>query len=66
MKPNSDLDHCLQLRVAKTTIATIDGVIATTPELASFNRCRFIREAVAFTLASIIGKVHATHTEKQQ
>jgi hypothetical protein len=53
MQNNTDLDHALQLRLTKTTVADIDEVIATVPQLCGFNRCRFIRAAVLYTLASI-------------
>lgn len=60
MPTKTDLDHFLQLRVSPVTIADIDVVIATTPELSGFNRCRFIRYAVAFVLASLPGKSAST------
>jgi len=50
----TDLDHFMQLRLSKATIAQIDGVIATAPELSGFSRCRFIRCAVGFALASLV------------
>jgi hypothetical protein len=53
MPNKTDLDHALQLRLTKTTVADIDDVIATVPELCGFNRCRFIRAAVLYALASI-------------
>lgn len=56
MVHNSDLHHFLQLRVSKTIIATIDDVIASTPELDGFSRCRFIRYAIGFALASILAR----------
>jgi hypothetical protein len=56
MPRKTDLDHFLQLRVSTATITEIDAVIATTQELSGFNRCRFIRYAVGFVLASLVGK----------
>jgi hypothetical protein len=53
MPNKTDLDHALQLRLRKTTVAHIDDVLATVPQLCGFNRCRFIRAAVLYTLASI-------------
>lgn len=49
----TDLDHFLQLRLSKDTVAEIDAVIATLSPLGGFNRCRFIREAVRYALDSI-------------
>jgi len=49
----TDLDHFLQLRLPKETVAEIDNAIATVPLLGSFNRCRFIRFAVGYALDSI-------------
>ena len=53
MPTNTDLDHRLQLRLPKNTVADIDDVIATIPQLCGYNRCRFIRCAVQYALASI-------------
>jgi hypothetical protein len=49
----TDLDHFLQLRLPKETVADIDDVIATASQLGGFNRCRFIRYAVRYALDSI-------------
>ena len=54
MPTNTDLDHRLQLRLPKNTVADIDDVIATIPQLCGYNRCRFIRAAVQYALASIV------------
>ena len=43
----------MQLRLSKQTVAEIDDVIATVPQLCGFSRCKFIRAAVQYTLASI-------------
>lgn len=53
MPTTTDLDHRLQLRLPKNTVAEIDDVIATVPQLCGYNRCRFIRAAVQYALASI-------------
>jgi len=53
MPMKTDLDHFLQLRLPKETVADIDDVIATAPQLGGFNRCRFIRYAVRYALESI-------------
>ena len=53
MPMKTDLDHFLQLRLPKETVADIDDVIATAPQLGGFNRCRFIRYAVRYALDSI-------------
>jgi hypothetical protein len=49
----TELDHALQLRIPKSTVADIDDAIATVPVLDGFNRSKFIRCAVLYTLASI-------------
>ncbi len=49
----TDLDHALQLRLPKATVADIDDAIATVSALDGFNRSKFIRCAVLYTLASI-------------
>jgi len=49
----TDLDHALQLRLKSATVADIDDAIATVPVLNGFNRSKFIRCAVLYTLASI-------------
>ena len=56
MPQKTDLDHFMQLRLSKATVGEIDGMIAKTPELAGFNRCRFVRYAVGFALASLSGE----------
>ncbi len=61
--PKSDLDHFLQLRIPKTTMATIDHMISTHSELAALNRCSFIRKAVGFALASISAEVDSRGTD---
>ena len=53
MPAKTDLDHALQLRLTKSTVAEIDAVIATVPQLCDFTRCRFIRAAVLYALASL-------------
>jgi hypothetical protein len=53
MLTRTDLDHALQLRLSKTTVADIDEVIAIVPQFCGFNRCRFIRAAVRYALASL-------------
>ncbi len=56
MRTKTDLEHFMQLRLSNAAIAQIDAVIATLPELSGFNRCRFIRYAVGFVLASLVEK----------
>ena len=53
MPRNRDLNHFMQLRLMKQTVAAIDDAIATVPQLCGFSRCKFIRAAVQYTLASI-------------
>ena len=53
MPRNKDLNHFMQLRLSKYTVAEIDDVIATVPQLCGFSRCKFIRAAVSYTLAAI-------------
>jgi len=53
MPTNTDLDHALQLRLSKHTVAQIDEVIETVPHLNDFNRCRFIRAAIRYALYSL-------------
>jgi hypothetical protein len=55
------LDHFLQLRLQKHIVNEIDEVIGTVPDLSGFNRCRFIRYAVAFALASITAEQGGDH-----
>jgi hypothetical protein len=63
MPTTTDLDHRLQLRLPKTTVADIDDVIATVPQLCGYNRCRFIRAAVQYALASIVEEVSPNQNE---
>ena len=53
MPRDKDLNHFLQLRLKKQTVAAIDDAITTVPQLCGFSRCKFIRAAVSYTLASI-------------
>jgi hypothetical protein len=53
MPSNKDLNHFLQLRLMKQTVAAIDDSIATVPQLCGFSRCKFIRAAVLYTLDSL-------------
>ncbi len=48
----TDLTHYLQLRLNPATVAEIDSVIATVPELAEFTRSGFIRAAIRYSLWS--------------
>ena len=48
----TDLTHYLQLRLHPETVAQIDSVIATVPELAEFTRSSFIRAAIRYSLWS--------------
>jgi hypothetical protein len=71
MPVNADLGHFLQLRLSKAAVAEIDEAIATTPQLGRSNRCRFIRCAVDYALASITETVTrapglGTHEESGQ
>jgi hypothetical protein len=43
----------MQLRLMKQTVAAIDDAITTVPQLCGFSRCKFIRAAVQYTLASM-------------
>jgi hypothetical protein len=52
MPRKSNLDHRLQLRLPKETIADIDAVIASHPQLGTMSRCLFIRYAVHYGLLS--------------
>jgi Arc/MetJ-type ribon-helix-helix transcriptional regulator len=49
----TDLDHALQLRLPKATVAEIDDAIATIHYLDGFNRSSFIRHAILYALDSI-------------
>ncbi len=51
--PRTNLDHALQLRLPKLTIAYIDDAIATVPSLDGYNRSKFIRYAIWYALDSI-------------
>ena len=62
MPTNTDLNHTLQLRLSKNTVADIDDVIATVPQLCEFNRCRFIRAAVQYALDSLAEEGHLRET----
>jgi len=53
MPDHKDLNHFMQLRLSKHTVAEIDDAIAMVPQLCGFSRCRFIRTAVRYALASI-------------
>jgi len=61
-QPKSDLDHFLQLRLSKQTVAEIDRAITTIPEFGSFSRCRFIRSAVNYALSSL-GETQDEHKQ---
>ena len=50
MPSNKDLNHSMQLRISKQTVAEIDNAIATVPELCGFSRRKFIRASVQFAL----------------
>jgi Arc/MetJ-type ribon-helix-helix transcriptional regulator len=62
MPNKTDLDHALQLRLPKTTVAEIDDVIATVPQFCEYNRCRFIRHAVRYALDSIVEETRPAKT----
>ena len=49
----TNLHHFLQLRLSTDTVAEIDDAIWATPQMAGFNRCKFIRYAVLYALASL-------------
>ena len=63
MPRNKESHHFLQLRLMKQTVAAIDDAIATVPQLCGFSRCKFIRAAVQYTLASISEEAHPNHNE---
>ena len=48
----TDLTHYLQLRLNPATVAEIDGLLATVPELEGYTRSSFIRAAIRFALYS--------------
>lgn len=58
MPARTDLDHALQLRLSKNTVAELDEVIAKIPQLCGFNRCKLIRAAVLYALASLAEDGH--------
>jgi len=39
MPRNRDLNHFMQLRLSKHTVADIDDAIAVVPQLCGYNRC---------------------------
>ncbi len=59
----TDLTHYLQLRLNPATIAEIDGIIATVPELAEYSRSAFIRAAIRYSLYST--RIHQQMTESE-
>lgn len=63
MARDKDLNHFLQLRLKKQTVAAIDDAIATVPQLYGFSRCKFIRAAVQYTLASISEEARPNQNE---
>jgi hypothetical protein len=50
MPRNKDLNHYMQLRLRKQTVAEIDNAIATDPVFCGFSRCKFVRASVKFAL----------------
>ena len=65
MTRKTDLTHFLQLRVSKETIEHIDDVIAAMPDVAGLNRCRLIRYALQYALASISAEPNLRLTKEQ-
>ena len=63
MPKHKDLNHFLQLRLSKHAVAEIDDAIAMVPQLCGFSRCKFIRAAVQYTLASISEEAHPNQNE---
>jgi hypothetical protein len=63
MPTRTDLDHRLQLRLSKNTVAEIDDAIAMVPQLCGYNRCRFIRKAVKYALASLSEEARRNQNE---
>ena len=61
----TDLDHFLQLRLTKATVAEIDEAIATVVPLDGFNRCRFIRCALRYALDSIAAECDSPTTKEE-
>ena len=53
MPRNKDLNHFLQLRLSKHTVAEIDDAIAMVPWLHGLTRCKFLRAAVQYALYQI-------------
>lgn len=66
MPRNKDVNHFLQLRLMKQTVAEIDDAISTLPVLCGFSRCKFIRAAVQYTLASIEEEAQPTRTPEDK
>ena len=66
MPRNKDLNHFMQLRLSKHTVAEIDDAIAMVPQLCNFSRCKFIRAAVLYTLASIEEEAQPTRTPEDK
>lgn len=61
MPNETDLTHYMQLRLSPGTVAEIDQVIATVPELYGLDRSKFIRYATRYALYC----VHE-HQQEQQ
>jgi hypothetical protein len=66
MPNHKDLNHFLQLRLSKHTVAEIDDAIAMVPQLCGYSRCKFIRAAVLYTLASIEEEAQPTRTPEDK
>lgn len=66
MPRNRDLNHFMQLRLSKHTVAEIDDAIAMVPQLCGFSRCKFIRAAVLYALASIEEEAQQTITSEDK
>ena len=66
MPKHKDLNHFLQLRLSKHAVAEIDDAIAMVPQLCGFSRCKFIRAAVSYTLASIEEEAQPTRTPEDK
>jgi hypothetical protein len=66
MPRNKDLNHFMQLRLSKHTVAEIDDAIAMVPQLCGYSRCKFIRAAVSYTLASIEEEAQPTRTPEDK
>ena len=63
MPRNRDLNHFMQLRLMKQTVAAIDDAIATVPQLCGFSRCKFIRAAVQYTLYTLAEEASPNQNE---